>query len=226
MSTDEAKRMVRRASPLTLRAVLQAAVDLADHEGVSGLSMRKLAERLGVEAMSLYHHVANKGAILDGMVNTAFGEIDLPTAETDWRDAMRSRAVSARAVLLRHPWAIGLMDSRRNPGPATLRHHDAVIGSLRRGGFSIEGAATAFSLIDSYLYGFVLQELNLPFEGAHDLEDIAGPLLDRMPAEEFPHLTELIVNHAMKAGYSYADEFELGLDIILDGIGQLRSTSS
>lgn len=110
--------------------------------------------------MSLYHHVANKEAILDGMVDVVFGEIELPSADVDWRSAMRQRALSAREALTRHPWAIGLMDSRTSPGPETLRHHDAVIGSLRAGGFSIAGTVHAFSVLDSYVYGFVLQELS------------------------------------------------------------------
>ncbi|AOW95038.1 AcrR family transcriptional regulator [Rhodococcus sp. WMMA185] len=223
MPTEKSARRARPHSPLTLDAVLTAAVDLADRAGVSALSMRKLADHLGVEAMSLYHHVANKGAILDGMVDTVFAEIDLPESDGEWRTAMRERTISARAVLVRHPWAIGLMDSRGNPGPATLRHHDAVIGILRRGGFDIAGAAHAISLIDSYLYGFVLQELNLPFEGPGELEDVAETILDHMPADEFPYLTEMIVDHAMKPGYNYADEFEFGLDLILDGLEALRS---
>ncbi len=184
--------------------------------------MRKLAERLGVEAMSLYHHAANKGVILDGMVDMAFAEIELPAGRLGWRSAMRQRAVSARQVLLRHPWAIGLMESRRNPGPATLRHHDALIGCFREAGFSIAGAAHAFSLIDSYLYGFLLQEANLPFQGESDLGEMAQSMLEGLPADEFPHLTEMIVEHAMGPGYAFADEFEIGLDIVLDGVDGIR----
>jgi len=203
--------------------VLRAAVELADSGGVSSLSMRKLAERLGVEAMSLYHHVANKDAILDGMVDAVFAEIDLPVVGSDWRSAMRGRASSAREVLTRHPWAIGLMDSRTNPGPETLRHHDAVIGSLRAGGFSIAGAAHAFSLLDSYIYGFVLQELSVPFESSGgDLEELAAGILEQMPREEFPHLTELILDHALRPGYAYAEEFGIGLDLLLDGLDRHR----
>ncbi|WP_072686955.1 TetR/AcrR family transcriptional regulator [Rhodococcus marinonascens] len=223
MPAEKSARRARPHTPLTLDTVLVAAVGLADRAGVAALSMRKLADHLGVEAMSLYHHVANKSAILDGMIDTVFGEIDLPASDDGWRKAIRERTISARAVLVRHPWAIGLMDSRGNPGPATLRHHDAVIGILRRGGFSIAGAAHAFSLIDSYLYGFVLQEINLPFEGSSDLDDVAETILGQLPADEFPHLTEMIVDHAMKPGYAYADEFEFGLDLILDGLDRLRS---
>ena len=150
--------------PLTRQRVLHAAVALADRDGVGSLSMRKLAQELGVEAMSLYHHVANKDDILDGIVDVVFSEIDLPTNDIDWRAAMRQRAISARQALRRHPWATGLMESRSTPGPATLRHHDAVLGILRNAGFSIELAAHAFSVLDSYVYGFALQESSLPFQ--------------------------------------------------------------
>src|SRR3954465_7138723 len=116
--------------------VLKAAVGLADEIGIESLSMRKLGQALGVEAMSLYNHVANKDDLLDGMVDVVFGEIGLPSSATDWKTAMRQRALSAREVLARHSWAIGLMESRSRPGPATLRHHDAVLGCLRGASFS------------------------------------------------------------------------------------------
>ena len=224
--------MVRRSGgtrpprPLTLHEVMRAAVELADVEGVSSLSMRKLSARLGVEAMSLYHHVAGKEAILDGMVDMTYSEIEPPAAGMQWRSALQRRTVSARTVLLRHPWAISLMSSRRNPGPATLRHHDAVIGSLRRDGFSISQAATAFSLIDSYLFGFVMQELNLPFQSGDELVEVSGPIMETVVDLDLPYLTELIVGHALQPGYAYAEEFLIGLEIVLDGISSLRSSTA
>ena len=139
--------------PLSRERVIEAAVAVADERGVTAVSMRKVAERLGVEAMSLYHHVANKDAILDGIVDAVFDEIELPEPDLDWRTAMRRRATSARDALSRHSWALGLIESRRNAGPATLRHHDAVIGSLRAAGFSIADAVHAFSVIDSHVSG-------------------------------------------------------------------------
>ena len=150
-------------APLSRDRVLRAAVTRADQEGISSLSMRKLGEALGVEAMSLYNHVASKSDLLDGMIDIVFGEIDLPSGDGDWKVAMRRRAISARQVLHRHPWAIGLMESRTSPGPATLRHHDAVLGCLRRAGFSIQLTAHAYSLLDCYIYGFALLEASLPF---------------------------------------------------------------
>jgi AcrR family transcriptional regulator len=204
--------------PLSRRRILDAAVALADRDGVRSLSMRKLAHELGVEAMSLYHHVANKDDLLDGMVDLVFGEIELPTGEADWKAAMRRRAVSARAALRRHPWAIGLMESRSTPGPATLRHHDAVLGSLRTAGFSVELAAHAYAVLDSYIYGFALQEVGLPFQTPEELAAVADTILGQLPAEEFPYFTEIAVEHALQPGYDFGNEFEFGLDLILDGL--------
>ncbi|MFE2560728.1 TetR/AcrR family transcriptional regulator [Streptomyces sp. NPDC059352] len=205
-------------TPLSRERVIRTAVAVADEKGSAALTMRAIAEPLGVEAMSLYHHVAGREDILDGMVDAVFGEIDLPPRDTDWKSATRHRAVSARDALRRHPWAIGLMDSRSQPGPATLRHHDAVIGALRAGGFSVPMAAHAVSLIDSYLYGFVLQELSLPFKGAAELDEVAGAILRDLPADAYPHLTELATELVLTPGYDYADEFAFGLTLILDAL--------
>ncbi|MEV0584343.1 TetR/AcrR family transcriptional regulator [Nonomuraea sp. NPDC050310] len=211
-----------RRPALSREAALRTAVALADEAGSGVPSMRRLAERLGVEAASLYHHFRNKDVILDGMLDLVFAEIELPSDQDGWRTAMRRRADSMRAVLLRHPWAISLMDSRTNPGRATLRHHDAAIGCLRSGGFTLSGTAHAISALDSYVYGFTLQELGLPFNSPAELEDVAGSMLDRLPREEFPHLAEMIVERALKPGYAYTEEFGVGLDLILDGLDRER----
>ena len=208
--------------PLTRERVLHAAVALADASGSETLSMRKLGEALGVEAMSLYNHVANKEDLLDGMIDMVFAEIDLPTGWADWRAAMRQRAISARRVLSRHGWAIGLMESRSSPGRATLRHHDAVIGCLRDAGFSIELAAHAFSVLDSYIYGFALQERSLPFPTPEQTAGLAQDILASFPADRYPHLAELTARHVLQPGYDYGDEFEFGLDLILDGLERIR----
>ncbi|RZS41207.1 TetR family transcriptional regulator [Herbihabitans rhizosphaerae] len=210
--------MQTKRPPLSRERVIAAAMALADEKGAAGVTMRALATRLGVEAMSLYNHVAGREDLLDGMVDAVFGEIELPVSTADWKIAMRDRAASSRAALRRHPWAVGLMDSRSQPGPAILRHHDAVLGALRTGGFSVAMAAHAFSVIDSYLYGFVMQELSLPFTSAAELDEIAGDILSDLPADAYPHLTELITKHALKPGYEYADEFEFGLSLILDAL--------
>jgi AcrR family transcriptional regulator len=204
--------------PLSRDRVLRAAVALADAEGIDSLTMRRLGEELGVEAMSLYKHVANKSDLLDGMTDAVFGEIELPVIGADWRPAMRDRAISARAALNRHPWATALVSSRMSPGPATLRHHDTVIGTLRAGGFSVERAAHAFSAIDSYVYGFALQEATLPFDTVEEAADVAQVMFARMAADQYPHLTEFTVQHVLQPGYEYGAEFEYGLDLILDGL--------
>jgi AcrR family transcriptional regulator len=185
--------------------------------------MRKLGQALGVEAMSLYNHVRNKVDVLDGMVDIVFGEIELPSNGLDWHSAMRKRAISARQALLRHPWAIGLMESRATPGPATLRHHDAVLGSLRDAGFSLEMAAHAYSILDGYIYGFTLTELTLPFSNSAEAAQVAGNILEGFRTDEYPHLAEMAIDRAMKPGYKYGDEFEFGLDLILDGIERVRA---
>jgi AcrR family transcriptional regulator len=208
-------------TPLWRDRVLQAAMEHADEGGLEAFTMRRLAHVLGVAPMSLYRHVANKDDLVDGIVDLVFGEIDLPARGADWKSAMRQRAVSVREALTRHPWAIGLMESRRNPGPATLRHHDAVIGSLREAGFSVAMAAHAYSLMDSYIYGFALQQRNLPFDASTSSE-MAQDILEQFPTDEYPYLTELAVEHVMKPGYDYGDEFEYGLDLILDGLEKVR----
>ncbi|MDQ4069939.1 MAG: TetR/AcrR family transcriptional regulator [Actinomycetota bacterium] len=204
--------------PLSRDRVLRAAVRLADEGGIESLSMRKLGDALGVEAMSLYNHVANKGDLLDGMVDVVFAEIELPSGDAGWRAAMRQRAFSAREVLSRHGWAIGLMESRTSPGPATLRHHDAVLGCLRGAGFSLELTAHAYSLLDSYIYGFALQEATLPFDTAEQAAEVTREILGQLPVDEYPHLTEFAVEHVLQPGYRYGDEFEVGLDLVLGAI--------
>jgi len=207
---------------LSRERVLHAAADLADTGGVEALSMRRLGQELGVEAMSLYRYVRNKGDLVDGMVDLVFGEIGLPPRGVDWQMAMRRRAIAAREVLARHPWAIGLLESRRTPGPATLQHHDAVIGCLREAGFSIAMAAHAYSVLDSYIYGFALQQKSLAFKTLEEAADVATTIFRRFPISAYPHLTELTVQHVLQPGYDYADEFEFGLDLILDGLEQVR----
>jgi AcrR family transcriptional regulator len=212
----------RRRAPLTKESVLQAALKLADQGGLEALSMRKLGQALGVEAMALYYHFANKERVLDGIVDLVFGEIEVPNAGDDWKSAMRRRAISVRDALFRHRWAIGLMESRTNPGPANLRHHDAVIGCLRAAGFDMAAAATAYSLLDSYIYGFAMTKMNLPFDDTSDIAEMAESMLEPFPVGEYPNLAAFITEHAMQPGYDYADEFEVGLDVILDGLERIR----
>jgi AcrR family transcriptional regulator len=211
----------RKRVPLSRERLLRGAIAVADAGGIGSLTIRSLAHELGVKPMSLYHHVANKEAILDGIIDVVFSEIDLPPADADWRQAMRRRAISARGVLRRHPWATPLMESRTNPGPATLRHHDAVLGTLRRAGFSVELAAHAYSLLDSYIYGFALEEAALPFDSSENVGDMAEAFLAQFPSEQYPYLAELTTQHVLQPGYDYGNEFEFGLDLILDGLERL-----
>lgn len=212
----------KRRSPLSRERVLRSAIGLADTGGIEALTMRRLGQDLGVEAMSLYNHVAGKDDILDGIADLVFSEIAVPSDRADWKIAMRLRAISAREALLRHPWARSLMQSRTKPGPATLRHHDSVIGRLREAGFTIEMAAHAFSVIDSYIYGFAQQQQNLTYDTSEEAAQVAESILQQIPADEYPHLAELITEHAMKPGYEYAEEFEFGLDLILNGLEETQ----
>ena len=203
--------------------MLHAAVAIADAGGLGSLTIRSLAEDLGVQPMSVYHHVANKEAILDGIVDLVFAEIHLPEGQGDWRGEMERRAASARSVLRRHPWAIALMESRSSPGPASLRHHDAVLGSLRAGGFPVELAGHAYALLDSYVYGFAVQEAGLPFDGTEGgVAELAESIMAGFDADQYPHLTELAVEVAMKPGYDFGNEFDFGLTLVLDGLERLR----
>jgi AcrR family transcriptional regulator len=210
-------------SRLSRERVLRAAIDQADALGLEALSMRKLADILEVAPMALYRHVANRDDLIDGMVDIVFSQVVVPSSGTDWKTAMRRRAISLRDVLSRHRWAIGLMESRRNPGPANLRHHDAVLGSLRAGGFDIVGAAHAYSLLDSYIYGFALTKMNLPFETAEEIGEVAQEMLEPFPLNAYPNLLEILTEHVMKPGYDYGDEFAYGLDAILDGLERSRA---
>ena len=223
MTTKTGAAAAAKRRPLNRERLLTTAITIADAAGIAALTMRSLAQALDVKPMSLYHHVANKEEILDGIIDVVFGEIELPPPEVDWRSAMRLRAMSARQVLARHPWATPLMESRRNPGPVTLGHHDAVIGILRRGGFSVQLTAHAYSLLDAYIYGFALQEAGLPFDRETGPE-VAEAMMAEFPSGAYPHLTELAMKHVLQPGYDYGDEFEFGLDLILDGFeGLLRS---
>lgn len=214
-----------RRRRLTRERVLHAAVAHADAGGLEALTMRQLADELEVAPMALYRHVANKDDLIDAMVNVVFGEIGLPAGGADWKAAMRQRAVSLRDALTRHRWAIGLMESRRSPGPANLRHHDAVLGKLRAAGFDVPMAAHAFSLLDSYIYGFALTKMNLPFDIVEKTGEVAQSMLEPLPVSEYPNLVEILSEHVMTPAYDYAAEFEYGLDVILDGLERVREAT-
>jgi AcrR family transcriptional regulator len=212
--------------PLSKERVLRAAVALAARDGIESLTMRRLADELGAGAMSLYHYVPNKEELLDGMVDIVFSEIELPSTDVDWRTAMRRRAHSTREVLNRHRWAVGLMESRRTPGPASMRLHNAVLGCLREGGFSIEMTIQAYSVQDAYIYGFALQEKGLPFETAEESTAVAEATTQQVAdlANAFPYLAEVVAGHVANVGYDFTAAFEYGLDLILDALEKRRDT--
>jgi AcrR family transcriptional regulator len=211
---------------LTRDRVLSAALALADKDGIDALTMRNLGQKLGVEAMSLYNHVANKEEILDGLVDQVFGEIQFSCAHGNWKAAMRQRATSMLAALSRHRWAIGLMESRTSPLPTTLRHHESVLECLRQAGFSVEMAAHAYSALDSYIYGFALNQQSLPFDTGEQAAQLTGDILAQMQGPDFPRLAEIAREYVMKPGYSYAKEFGFGLDLVLDSLERQQAAQA
>ncbi len=212
---------VAKRAPVSLERALRIALSVADSEGIEAVTMRRLARELGIEAASLYHHLRGKDEILDGLVDAVASEIELPVPPADWRIAISQRAHNTRAVLRRHPWAVSLMASRTNPGPATLRLLEAGIRYFREGGFTVPLAAHAVSTVDSYVHGFVLQEVNLPFRDESELAAMTSAIMDSFPASEFPYLFELTVEHVLQPGYDYGNEFASGLNAVLSGVAAL-----
>ena len=224
MSSMEQPRVVRRPGRrprVSREQVLDAAFALADEGGPAAVTMASVGARLGVEAMSLYRHIGNKEEMLDGLVDRVFAEIEVPADARDWRDALRRRAVSVHAALRRHAWAIGLMESRSQPGPATLGHHDAMVGILLRAGFDGRGATRVYNVLDSYVYGFALQEATLPFASPEEMASQSEQILAAV-AGAYPHLAA-VQRELVGSGFDYADEFEAGLDIIMGALPEPSS---
>lgn len=218
-----ARKTPPKRTPLSRERVLRAAIALADERGAHELTMRKLAQRLGVEAMSLYNHVANKDDLLDGMVEIVFGEIEAPTPGGEWKAELRKRAVSTREALGRHSWAIGEMEGRGAHGPNNLRLREAVLGCLRTAGFSVEMTVHASSVQDAYIYGFALQQRDMSPETPEDFAAVAQQQMRDYAAAlaGHPHLVEVVGGYVAESGYDYEAEFLFGLDVILDRLGQL-----
>jgi Tetracyclin repressor-like, C-terminal domain/Bacterial regulatory proteins, tetR family len=205
--------------PLSRERILLAAIRLADAGGIESLSMRKLAQELGVQAMSLYNHVENKDDLLDGIVDLVVGEIEVPDLGVDWKTAMRRRANSAHEVLLRHPWATMPIVSRINVGPAMLRYIDATLGCLCEAGFSLEIVDRAWNAIDSHIYGFTLQELNFPIEETEYVKT-AKEYMPNIPADNYPYMNRL-THHLIDGHYDGIADFSFGLELILGGLDKL-----
>jgi len=210
-----------RAEGLSRERIVAAAVEVAAAEGLEALSMRTLADQLGAAPMSLYRHVANKEDLLDAMIDFVFGEIDVPTGQPDWKAEMRQRAIETRAALSRHRWANGLMESRTDPGPANSRYHNAFMGCLREAGFPFRQAVHAYNAVQSYTYGFCLQEMHLGFETPEESVELAATTLGDH-AEEYPYIAEVAAEFAKSGGYDYDEEFEIALDLILDAIENFK----
>ena len=208
--------------PLSRDRIIRAAVEVADRGGFDALSMRTLAEELGSAPMSLYRHVANKEDLLDGMIDVVFGEMYPPAIKGDWKAELRKRGTSARAALQRHPWAVGLMESRLHPGEASAVHHNATMGCLREAGFPFREAVHGYNLLDAFTYGFALQELTIPFETPEESGEVAATTVGER-GDEYPYLAEVVVELG-KQGYDYTEEFEFGLDFILDGLERFNKT--
>lgn len=203
---------------LTREKIVEHAIELADKIGSDALTMRKLAGEIGTAPMTIYHYVSSKDLLIDAMVERVFSEIETPPTDLEWKPAMRTRCQSARRVLNRHSWAAPLMESRAAPGPANLRHHDAVIGCLRRGGFSLALASHAYAVLDSYVYGFAFEEANLPNENDDGFAPAVEEIARQIDAETFHYLAEMAREHVLKPGYDFGSSFDFGLDLILDGL--------
>jgi AcrR family transcriptional regulator len=219
MPTTTQDRSAQRI-PLSRERVLGCALALADETSIAGLTIRSLANSMSTKPMSLYHYVANKDEILDGIVDLVFGEIELPSPEGEWRDEMYRRAHAVRRALKRHPWAVGLLETRASPGVATLRHHEATLATLRAAGFSVQMTAHAYALLDSYIYGAALQEAALPFHGPDAAAEVTASIVELFSDGQFPRLVEIATEHVLKPGYDFGDEFDFGLNVILDGLAR------
>ncbi len=216
-TTTETNNAAKKKRPrMTRERVLAGALALADEIGVAELTIRRLADALDSKPMTIYHHVPSKDEILDGIVDLVFAEIELPDRELPWKAAVRARCISARTVLAKHPWAVPLMESRRSPGPATLGHHDAMIACLRTE-LSISMTGHAYAVLDAFLYGFAIQEASLPAPG-DEMTEVAEDLINDELAEHFPALHDFAVGQALQPGYDFGNEFEFGLDLILDAL--------
>ena len=209
--------------PLSRERVLRAAIALADEGGIESLSMRKLGQELGVEAMSLYNHVANKDDIQNGIVEIVLEEIEVPSDGDDWKAALRQTAISSHEVFVRHRWACGLMMGTSGVSPARMRWMEAVLRTLREAGFSPDMTHHAYHALDSHITGFTLWLVSMPFETKEELDDLAGRFLRQIPTDEYPYVVEHAHQHLEPASPDGKSEFEFGLDLILDGLERLRN---
>jgi AcrR family transcriptional regulator len=210
------RRPRARREPLTRERVIDAAMELADREGLAAVTMRRLGEHLGVEAMSLYKHVADKDAVLAGIADRVAAEFTLPVRDVDWRTSIRDSSIAAHAVLVRHPWAGSLLESSIDPGPARLAYLDAVVGVLRDAGIPMADVAQAFVALDSHLYGFTMQVVSWPFDTG-DYAEVAAGMATSLDADRYPNLVAIATMVASSENAVPLD-FTFGLDLLLDGL--------
>ncbi len=208
-------------APLNRERVIEAAVRLADAHGIEALTMRRLAQELGVEAMSVYYHVANKDDILDGIVQEVLEQCELPAPGDEWKAAIRRTAISTHEVLVRHPWAASLVLAGSGTGGARLRYMDGILGALRRAGLAAEMTDHAYHAIDSHIMGFTLWQVGMNLGTEANLKEMAGQFLAQLPVADFPYLAEHIEQHLKTRVADDVSEFEFGLGLILDGLERL-----
>jgi AcrR family transcriptional regulator len=218
----QAKPREETRAPMSRDRVLDAAIGLADAGGIESLTMRRLAQELGVEAMTLYYYVANKDEILNGIVDMVVSEIELPPSGADWRAAIRKSAISAHEILVRHPWSASLVLSGAGVSSARLRWMDAILGTLRQAGFSADMTDHAYHALDSHIMGFTLWEVGMNLGSEEDLKGLAAAFLEQLPRDELPHLAEHVEQHLKPRGPDDEGEFAFGLDLILDGLERIR----
>jgi len=221
LRSDAPTEIVDRRETLTRQRVLQAAIELADRSGIESVSMRRLGQELGIEAMSLYTHVRSKDDLLNGMVEEVMDEVPARREGGHWKATLRRTVLNARDVLIRHPWAPAIIETRAAPGPNTLRQYDAVMGILRNGGFSVELTHHAIHLLGSRLLGFTQD----PFDDSADLEPQAAAAVAEQLGPTHPHVAEMALSATHSGGLGGCDtnvEFELALDVILDGLERLK----
>ena len=217
-----AQKSKNQRTSLTRDLIVKAAVALAEAGGMASLSMRNLAAEIGAAPMALYRHVTNKEDLIDDMVDLVFAEMYPPAIGGNWKAELQKRGYSARAALQRHRWAVGLMESRLHPGPASAVHHNATMGCLREAGFPFREAVHAYNVLDSYTYGFALQEQTIPFETAEESGEVAETTVGQR-GDEFAYLAEVVKELSIR-GYDYTEEFEFGLGFILDGLERYKGT--
>ena len=208
-----------RKATLSKEKIKKKALKILQKSSLEGVTMRKLSAALRVEAMSLYNYYPSKEVLLDDLVDHVFESIDWqPEFGQPWKAQIYDRCCQLRKALLDHPWALGLLESRKNPGFQTLLHHNNVIGCFVESGMSIDNAGHAYALIDSYVYGFVLQELTLAKEADHDINQVAESMLEDFPQDQLPYLYEFTVHKVVGKNYNFGDEFEVGLNLVLNSL--------